>query len=480
MSSILGQRTVSSLKSYTARVRPGIKVPNKALRALAGANPAVASILALQVSGAMTSSEAEKQIKSYAPDMKYMFSPKNAPYYTVRPGDFSCEGTHMAATLLELYGEDRGDGSGKQLWRIPMTFTDSEIDKVFPAKFSSHVHGFYSEDVNGVQQCMSLPEIVKGQRAGRKKFMPRKPVSRGECDPALCPQFGAGECTFRGTLRFHVPGIVGIKPFEMTTGSSNASEDIYLQLKEVIDKMGYLPRKKPDGQPIFWLTKTLKEKTYYDDAEVKRTGMQWVPDMVADIDYTKLLDAAESLQREGLPRSAVPGNWIAASAEAPVYQTSKAESASTDVGLPVATGAEPQNADASREKNQAEPVDPLTAFDALTAKHGIDAVAQKWASGRFGQQWREPKQVAAALDILSRLLKGGPELAVAVMQLKIVVSENELDQEVTSEFLKRRFGADYFKSVAMANKAKAELVDILESGREVAMSFMASQTVAAA
>lgn len=503
--SILKERTSSKTSGITksfGKIRPGRKVPTKATRAAAAANPRIQAVVDQYERNEISSSLAEKMLLDIDGNLKFAFSPKNLPYFSVGPGDFTSPtlGDVVPELLLRLYGEDR-DGTGNHLWRIPVVFSDCDIEKVFPSQFrvakaAKNGIAYESMYINGERHCMFRAE-VQNTGAKRLKMLPRPLKSRGLCDPEVCPEFGNNACKFGGTLKFHIPGVSGIDPFAMTTSSTYAAEDIYSQLETVIEKLGYLPREQPDGKPVFYLVKSQKQRTYYDEAGGKKSGLVWVPDIIADIDFTKVLAIADERSRSAIANANVPHAWLQQSsgavagtqgetAQPPVQEKSSAVVLPMAENVPSILPTEKTGnvVDITVKDKDQQPSDGqgLTLIEQFDEKASFNSVlVAEWANGKFGAGWRDKSEaVSEALGILQRLLVGGEDITVSILEYKVLIYKTGLNQELTEQFISMKFGAKFFKSITTLGNAKQTIEKLLESGKDVAEIYMQSELAKAA
>lgn len=464
------EKKANQIGPITARIRPGIKVPTKAAINAAQSNPELAAIFRDVEEGRLAAREAEKRIIVLTNgSMKYPFTPKNTPYFNISAADFSAPelGGIGVVKLLDMYGEVREGTSGTHLWRIPMVFADvSDVEKIFPSEFrvSQGQNMYRSQYINGERHCMVRPPVEKVAHA-KRRHQERTPQSRGLCDPESCAEFGSGACKFSGTLRFHIPGFPGIAPFVMGTTSTYAAEDIYFQLVQVIQKLGRIPRTKPDGSPVFWLVKSRKQRSYFDEDGQKKTGLQWVPDLVADLDFPMMLNASEQLAIAP-PNPPIPQAWVA-------HEKSEPYKAKEEV----TPTPEPTKAEGSWVQDQKGRE---SRFAQMARENGITN-AVSWADLRFGLEWEKDERTASqACEVLGKLLQLGPELTTEIFDFKLLVLQHKMDDKLVDEFSKKRFGNRIYKDRSILVKAKAMLVEMLESGVDVAMAYMRAELAKAA
>src|SRR5438876_961835 len=87
------------------KIRAGIKVLTKK----AAEHPKAKEIYERGVAANLSFDAIERAISDAVPELKTPLIPKNVPWFTVRPDDFSSP--EIAAQILTAYGEDRGDGT---------------------------------------------------------------------------------------------------------------------------------------------------------------------------------------------------------------------------------------------------------------------------------------------------------------------------------------------------------------------------------
>ena len=97
------------------KIRAGIKV----LTRKAAEHPKAKEIYERGVAANQSFDAIERAISEAVPELKTPLIPKNVPWFTVRPDDFS--NPEIANQILTAYGEDRGDGK-KRLYRSRSCF----------------------------------------------------------------------------------------------------------------------------------------------------------------------------------------------------------------------------------------------------------------------------------------------------------------------------------------------------------------------
>ena len=239
--------------------------------------------------------------------------------------------------------------------------------------------------------------------------------------------------------------------------------------------------------------------------------MQWVPDLIADIDFPKLLELAERQPLIGVNRDLVPPEWLAPSVKVAQFveaQSARLNDSQVDVevdiqrqrnasakDLPVgtytsenvkdqsdATGSLVGDSSQDPGLSKGAVSDGIPAsFSDMATQNNLTEVAGNWARLRFGNDWEcDAVLKNQATVVLGKFLRGGREVTAAFLDLMVMVLGNQLDQETAEAFLKYRFGDKYFKDAGKLKKAKAVLIDLLESGKDVAQAYMRTEIAKAA
>ncbi|NCC28998.1 MAG: hypothetical protein EOM22_12870, partial [Gammaproteobacteria bacterium] len=264
---------------------------------------------------------------------KNPMTPKNAPYFTVRPGDFSMP--EIADRIMELYGEDGEHGF--QLYRFPVIFPVDQWLAVLPHEFacySANERRYWSEyGPDGTRYCKTHAQVEmdpKNRRA-RKVFGGRRVVLRddnqGVCQPNTCDEYQRGECALAGRFVFYVPGVPGTKAIQLPTRSIYSLQAARQQLELVAYVRGGRISGKHNGEPIFWIAKKQDEVSMIDPATGKpKRVKQFLISLEANIDMTAMMDIADRDDTDDLPRLAQPEDTdvIEQAAPAVVEQSSPA------------------------------------------------------------------------------------------------------------------------------------------------------------
>src|SRR5215813_6366259 len=278
------------------KIRAGIQVLTK----IAAANPKAKEIYEHGVLNDRPFEEIEKEITNAVPELKSPLTPRNIPWFTVRPQDFP--NPALAKEILRLYGEDRGDGKTR-LYRFPVVWPSDHWQVVMPhelAAWNASGKRFWSEYTQDgeTRLCMTYAPVAVDpgtKRAirvfGGRKTQPRKD-NDGVCDPERCPEYQRRECNLSGRFIFYIPGIPSLDAIELHTSSWYAVGDAIEKFKAISFMRGGRLSGFLDGkQATFYLTKTLKEVSHIDNEGQPRRVKQWIVTIEAPVDVTALLAA---------------------------------------------------------------------------------------------------------------------------------------------------------------------------------------------
>lgn len=280
------------------KIRAGIKV----LTRKAAEHPKAKEIYERGVAADRAFEDIEREISDAVPELKTPLVPKNVPWFTVRPGDFTSP--EIAKEILTTFGEDRGDGK-RRLYRFPVVFPADTWQAVMPHElvaWGANDKKFWSEyTADGrVRHCKCyapVPMDSTGRRAIRV-FGGRKTTLRQEngglCDPELCREYQSRQCNLSGRFIFFIPGIKSIGAFELHTNSFYAM-NAAIQKFETIAFMrggrisGFLDAKRTP----FFITKKLKEVPHIDETGRAVRVAHWIIELEAPVDVTALLRTNE-------------------------------------------------------------------------------------------------------------------------------------------------------------------------------------------
>jgi hypothetical protein len=469
--SVLSTRAANTDKQIRlgGKIRAGIKVLTKT----AQANPKAVSIYNEGVEKRLKFTDIEKRIKDTTGIANPMF-PRNTPFFNVAASDFGMP--EIAAHIVDTYGEIRPEHSTKkQLYRFPVVFHSDDLNEVYPNQFKRHgfephYESHYGED--GERYCRYLPTVTDEQaaeiRARRIKKMPRREkVVRGRCDPGSCHEFGQGQCKFRGRLLFYVPGISTTGMLGMETSSEYAAEGIWSDLERIRDALGTIPRWNPNnpGAPIFWITKSLEPRTYFDEHGKKQNGFQWVPKLQADIDIGALLSSGKVM---ALPSAQTPVAWLSKPIGMP------------DAVLLPASDATPIQAE-DHGAQQPGTVDVNAQLESLVDEMGLnrDTVMQ-YFDIKIAQSWEnEPAHVITAIKMLEPLKRLGNECAAKLIGLSVRVTQLGIDSRDFNAYAFGLYGRGYTAKIDVLSRIEAEIEELAKLPREDAIAHVKKIHIAA-
>jgi len=438
------------------KIRAGIKVLTKA----AQNNSKAVAIYNEGVEKRQKFTDIEKRIKDATGLPNPMF-PRNTPFFNVAASDFGMP--EIAALIVDTYGEIREHSDKKQLYRFPVVFHSDDLNEVYPNQFKRHgfephYESHYGED--GERYCRYLPTVSDEQaaqiRARRIKKVPRREkVVRGVCDPGSCHEFGQGQCKFRGRLLFYVPGIPTTGMLGMETSSEYAAEGIWSDLERIRDALGTIPRWNPNkpGAPIFWITKSLEPRTYFDEHGKKQSGFQWVPKLQADIDIGALLSSGKVM---ALPSSQTPVAWL-----------------SKPVGMPDAVLLPPAEATPIQSEGRGAP-DVNDQLEKLTEAMGLDQdLVMQYFDIKIAQSWEnDTAHVETAIKMLEQLQRLGNECAAKLIGLSVRVSQIGIASSDFSAYAFARYGKGYTTKIEVLTRIEAEIVELAKLPREAAIAHL--------
>jgi hypothetical protein len=462
--SILSSRAVNSDQQakHSGKIRPGIKVLTKA----AQQNPTAVRLYDEGVFMQMKFSEIEKLIKDKTGLPNPMY-PRNTPYFSVAASDFGMP--EIARMIVERYGEVRDGDTRPHLYRFPVVFHSDDLNVVYPNQFKRHggepsYESHYGED--GVRYCRYLPELSEEQKAENrvrriKKLPRREKVIRGRCDPGTCTEFQQGQCKFKGRLMFYIPGIPTTGLLAMETSSEYAAEGIWSDLQRIIDALGTIPRMNPNkpNAPVFYITKVLEQRTYFDETGKKQVGQQWVPKLQADIDVGQLLQTGRTV---ALPAPSTPVAWLASPKGMPDAQLlSMPQSAS-------------EQATTAGEKNEVT-IDPADKLAQMVAELGLDeAMAMEYFDLKIADGWENnPDHVARAIEIMVSMSRIGGKCAALLMSVTLKVALLHIDLQSFNNYAFTRYGKGFTRKEDVLARIETEVDEWSKQPREQVIATMA-------
>lgn len=292
--SVLGERQVRIPTS--GKIRGGIKV----LTAAAAQHEKAKPIYDAGVASGESWDAIEKKLIATCGFQRSPLTPRNVPYFTVRPGDFSMP--EVADMIMERYGEDRGDG--RHLYRFPVIFPMDSWLSCMPHGFQHHTRSqmvHWSEyGPDGTRFCKQRapvdmdPTTKQAVRTFGGRQVILRPENGGICDPNKCPEYRKKECNLTGSILFYLPNIPGSSAIELRTNSIYSLK----QARETMEMVAFLRGGKisglMDGKPIFYITKRHEEVAMIDPSTGNpKKVKQWLIAIEADVDMTSVFVSAD-------------------------------------------------------------------------------------------------------------------------------------------------------------------------------------------
>jgi hypothetical protein len=467
--SILSSRAASSDNQikHSGKIRPGIKVLTNA----AQQNPKAVALYQEGTAKRLKFSEIEKKIKDATGLPNPMF-PRNTQYFSVAATDFGMP--EIASMIVDRYGEVRDGDPEKRLYRFPVVFHSDDMNEVYPNQFKRHggdpnYESHYGLD--GVRYCRYLPEISAEQLALNKtrriKKMPRREkVIRGQCEPGVCHEFQQGHCKFRGRLMFYIPKIPTTGLMVMETSSEYAAEGIWMDLQRILDALGTIPRmnpNKPDA-PVFYITKVLEQRTYFDDSGNKKTGHQWVPKLQADIDIGQILQTGRTI---ALPAASTPVAWLATPKGMP-------SAALLPAPADVESSAQAPSGDAAGQGGSGSD-DPGEQLEQLIEAMELDQdVAMQYFDIKIAEGWEnDPVLLARAVQMVKDMSKVGNACVSKLMAIVVKVVGMEVDMNTFNRYVFAKYGKGYTSKPDVLARIEQEVDLLAARPREEVMAVIA-------
>lgn len=467
------------------KIRPGIKVlNNKALKL-----PRAVEIYKEGVAKRRKFSEIEKDIVAQTGLENPMY-PRNTPYFNVSSGDFAMP--ELAQMIIDQYGEIREHDTRPELYRFPIIFHSDDLFEVYPNKMQSfggsrqYASG-YAED--GTRICQYLPDVTKemaaNQKTLRQRRQPRRQkVIRGICDPNVCPEFLQGACKFRGQLHFYLPGIPTTGLVMMETSSEYAAEAIWMELDRIVEVFGGIPRfniVRP-GAPIFYITKVLESRTYFDEFGVKQKGMQWVPKLQSEIDMGALLSG--NVQAGPDHRPPAPVGWLTAPRALPdakllpasgdLKQSPEIEADSNAPNAEINSDDSSSVVSPALDNGGNQPKDGLALVNEYIDDWKLDPDATcEYLDCRFGETWFNDADILTlVIDQFERFGSVGPVCARKLMALSVSIMALGIANDDFHKYANAKFGSDYrFKEDVLAD-IEVDVARLTAGGPEVAHAYL--------
>jgi hypothetical protein len=283
---VLGERPARI--PTAGKIRPGIKVPTKAVATNKEAMRIYQEGVAAQKSFGVIEADIRRLIKAD----KMVLVPKNVSYFTVRRCDFVVP--EIADMINSRFSEDGPEG--RHIYRLPIVFPVDFWQAVLPhalQMFTRSERVYWSQyGPDGKRYCMTHGKLeldARSQRA-RRPYGGRPTVLRenehgGLCVPDSCQEYQAGTCKLSGALVFYIKGIPGGSAFEMPMTSFYGMQGIRQQMELILHTHGRL------AGITFYLTKQQQEVSRLDlenGGKAMKTS-QWITTLEAEVDMARLL-----------------------------------------------------------------------------------------------------------------------------------------------------------------------------------------------
>ncbi|SOY77537.1 conserved hypothetical protein [Cupriavidus taiwanensis] len=276
------------------KIRPGIKVLTRKARENSEAVRIHDAMVAQGHSYEAIGLEIERRTQ-----LRNALVPKNVPWFTCRGSDFT--NPAVAEEILQRYGEDRGDGNGRKLWRFPVVFAFDDWLRNMPNELVTYTASgkqFFSEyGPDGLRYCKTYAPVQREARASRaKRVWGGRPIilrqddaiPDGRCDPHSCPQYQQGVCNLSAAFYFAVPATRGLGLIQMPTTSIYVLQKAHAAMQTVALARGRLVGVE------FFVSKQEVEISRIDPELGKPVRqMQWLITLDADLDLAGLLDGSD-------------------------------------------------------------------------------------------------------------------------------------------------------------------------------------------
>jgi len=388
-------------------IRPGIKVLTRAARNNQEAVKIHDAMLAQGHSFEKIGAEIERKTK-----LRNALVPKNTPYFTCRGSDFT--NPAVAEEILELYGEDRGDGL--RLWRFPVVFAFDDWLQNMPNQLVTYAASgkqYFSEyGRDGLRYCKTYAPVQRDDRANRaKRLWGGRPIilrqddhiPDGRCDPQSCPQYQTGICNLSASFLFAIPDCRGLGLIQLPTTSIYVLQKAHAAMQTVALARGRLVGVR------FWVGKQEVEISRIDPESGKpERRMQWLITLDADLDLASLLDGSDHPQLTHVDTASQAVAVLEGDSEAPhAPETVTGEHAVQPASDLTATDA-PQAQPPAGEEDLAEQ------FNDLAARLGFAEDQSRkelrlFLQGNFGAGWtKRPDVVRRVVGDMRLALDNNP------------------------------------------------------------------------
>jgi hypothetical protein len=276
------------------KIRAGIMVLTKA----AANNAKAKEIYERGVKANLPFEDIEKEITAAVPELRNPLTPKNVPWFTVRPTDFP--NPEIARQIMEAFGEQRGDGE-RRLYKFPVVWPADAWQAVMPHELvawgasEKKYWSEYSPD-GQVRYCRCYAPVAKDQSGTRaiRVFGGRKTMLRtennGVCNPEGCAEYQSRQCNLSGRFVFYIPGIKSIDAIELHTNSFYAMNAAIQKFQTIAFMRGGRLSGFLDGnQTPFYITKKLMNVPHIDSEGKAVRVKHWIIELQAPVDVSALL-----------------------------------------------------------------------------------------------------------------------------------------------------------------------------------------------
>ncbi len=208
------------------KIRVGAMLPSKACRANEKA-------MALYYDGIARGIKFDAIIEQIAKEtgIKHALYPDACvPFFRMASEDFPMP--EVRDRILAKYGEDRGNGFGRQLYAFPINVLS--LDDILVGYREGKGDPLHESFLKGEARMCRTVSFAPAQNAGKRtrKATPIYEV-KGPCEPKSCQLAISGKCRWRADIWFQIPGIGVRSMFQLSTGSESATGDLIQELKRI-------------------------------------------------------------------------------------------------------------------------------------------------------------------------------------------------------------------------------------------------------
>jgi len=219
---------------------------------------------------------------------------------------------------------------------------------------------------------------------------------------------------------------------------------------------------KPDS-PVFYITKVLEQRTYFDEHGKKQTGHQWVPKLQADIDIGQLLQSGRT---HALPAPSTPVAWLASPKGMPNAAL-----------LSAAPGAEPTHEVVEHPERQggAGQVDPSDKLEQMIEAMGLDQdQAFRYFDIKIVEGWEnDPANLVTAVQMLDVLSRVGSACAVRLVAITVKVADMGIDLTQFNKYAFAKHGKGYTSKSDVLAAIEKEVDEMGAQSREQVLAIIA-------